>query len=81
MGCGAISKPGLDFEFQPSKARALRRLKTINNNGMFIEDIDDIKNTVANRRNTVHFDLIKLADSMLNTATTDEQKSKIYAMV
>jgi predicted patatin/cPLA2 family phospholipase len=76
MGCGVISKVNGNEVKNESELNILKRSEK--RGDIFVEDLDDINNVLANRRNSIHFDIIKMADSMLKSANTNEQKASIF---
>jgi patatin-like phospholipase/acyl hydrolase len=78
MGCGVVSKDVVNSVNTKTELSILKRSRS--KGSIFVEDLDDINNVVATKRNSVHFDIVKTADSMLKSATTNQEKANIYAM-
>jgi tetratricopeptide (TPR) repeat protein len=75
MGCGKISRTNEAIII----LRPLRS-KEVKNEKMFIEDIDDANNETANKRKTIHMDMIQKTASMLQIAKTNNDKASVYNM-
>jgi tetratricopeptide (TPR) repeat protein len=71
MGCGKVSKTRDTIDQRPVRKRVTNE---------HIEDIDDVKNKAANRRQSIHMNSIMEAESMLQLAKTDKEKAVVYNM-
>jgi hypothetical protein len=81
MGCGNLSKNSVIYTNtnthghtgdQPYKRKKMT-------NDIFIEDIDDVNNVRANRRNSIHSLIIQTTDSMLKTTDNHRVIAHIHA--